>query len=70
MKDKIHLPLNWRLTRNKVVRTRKQRPLRQEQVGPIKKTKASKTYFDPITLTEGDLYNIGETVRDVTIEAL
>jgi len=37
---------------------------------PWKKTKASKTSFDPITLTEGDLHDIGETVRDVTMEAL
>jgi len=32
--------------------------------------KASKTSFDPITLTEGDLHDIDETVRDVTAEAL
>ena len=26
--------------------------------------------LDPITLTEGDLYNIGDTVKDVTAKAL
>jgi len=26
--------------------------------------------FDPITITEGDLHDIEETVRDVTVEAL
>ncbi len=61
---------------NKVARTHRQRPPNssvsdpREQVGPRKKTKASKTSLDPITLTEGDLHDIGETVRDVTAEAL
>lgn len=32
--------------------------------------KASNTSFDLITLTEGDLHDIGETVRDVTVEDL
>ena len=32
-----------------------------------KKVKASNLSIDPITLTEGDLHDIGETVRDVTI---
>jgi hypothetical protein len=44
-------------------------PNREEQ-GPRKKVKASKLSIDPITLTEGDLHDIGETVRDVTNEAL
>lgn len=35
-----------------------------------KKTKASKMSFDAIILTEGDLHDIKETVRDVTVEAL
>lgn len=35
-----------------------------------KKSKASKTSFDPITLTKGDLHEIGETVRDVIVKAL
>ena len=39
-------------------------------MGPWKKSKASKTSFDPITLTKGDLLDIGETVCDVTVEAL
>lgn len=34
------------------------------------KRKASKSSFDPITLTEGDLHDIGKTVRHVTTEAL
>lgn len=37
---------------------------------PRKKVKASKLAIDPIKLTEGDLYEIGETVRNVTKEAL
>lgn len=45
--------------------------LREEKKGGSrKKYKATKTSLDPITLTEGDLYDIGDTVRDVTIEAL
>jgi len=32
---------------------------------PNKKTKASKTSIDPVMLTEGDLFYIGETVHDV-----
>jgi len=39
-------------------------------VGLQKKLKASKTSFDPITLIEGDLNDIGETVHNVTMEAL
>ena len=39
-------------------------------MGPQKKSKASKTSFDSITLTEGDLYDVGEMVRDITTEAL
>lgn len=41
-----------------------------ERAGSWKKVKASKLSIDPIILTEGDLYEIGETVRDVTNEAL
>jgi len=44
-----------------------QRP--QERIVLQKKTKASKTSLDPITLTKGDLHGIGETVRNVTAEA-
>lgn len=35
-----------------------------------KKFKATKTSMDPITLMEGDLYDIGDIVSDVTMEAL
>lgn len=35
-----------------------------------KKSKASKTYFNPITLIEGESPEIGETVRDITAETL
>ena len=35
-----------------------------------KKSKVTKTALDPITLTEGDLHDIGDTVRDVTPEVL
>jgi len=45
-------------------------PCQREQVGPQKKSKASNTSFDMITLTEGDPHDIAETVRDVTAEAL
>ena len=41
-----------------------------EREGPRKKVKASKLAIDPITLTEGDLHDIGEMARDVTNEAL
>ena len=41
-----------------------------ERLGPRKKVKVSKLTIDPITLTEGDLYDIDDTVREVTKEAL
>lgn len=41
-----------------------------ERVGPRKKVKASKLSIESITLTEGDLHDIDETVYDVTNEAL
>lgn len=41
-----------------------------ERTGPRKKTKASKLDGEPITLTEGDLYGIGNIVFKVTKEAL
>ena len=41
-----------------------------ERAGPRKKVKASKLAIDPLTLTKGDLHDIGETVRDVTSEGL
>lgn len=41
-----------------------------EWTGFRKKVKASKLLIDPITLTKGDLHDIGETVRDFTSEAL
>lgn len=37
-----------------------------EQSIPRKKAKASKLDIQPITLTEGDLYDIGDTVIEVT----
>lgn len=39
-------------------------------MGPQKKSKVAKTSFDPITLTKVSLHDIGETVREVTAEAL
>ena len=39
-------------------------------MGPCKKVKASKLSIDLITLTEGDLHDIGETMCDVTMEGL
>jgi len=50
--------------------TQLKRPHTVERVGPRKKVKASKLAIDLITLTEGDLHDIGETIRDVTKEAL
>lgn len=41
-----------------------------ERIGSCKKVKASKMFIYQITLTEGDLHDIGETMRDVTTEAL
>jgi len=37
---------------------------------PKMKMKASKTSIDPITLTEGDLFDNGETVHNVTKDVL
>jgi len=41
-----------------------------EQIGPRKKTKASKLEGETITLTEGALYDISDIVHEVTREAL
>jgi len=41
-----------------------------ERTRPRKKAKESKLSIDLITLTDGDLHDIGEMVRDVTSEAL
>ena len=41
-----------------------------ERGGWHKKVKALKLSIDPITLTEGDLHDIGKTVHNVTSEAL
>lgn len=46
------------------------RPRELEKGGSRKKSKATKTSLDPITLTEGDLHDIGDIVGDVTAEAL
>ena len=46
------------------------RPRELEKGGPKKKSKAPKTLLDPITLTEGDLHDIDDIVRDATMEAL
>lgn len=45
-------------------------PREQEKRGSRNKSKATKTSLDPITLTEGDLDDIGDTVQNVTAEAL
>jgi len=42
----------------------------QEKAVSRKKTKASKTSLDPMTLTEGDFHDIRVAVRDVITEAL
>lgn len=41
-----------------------------EKGGYRKKSKAIKTLLNPITLTECDLHDIGDTFRDVIAEAL
>jgi len=41
-----------------------------EKVGPWKKSKASKMSLDPIILIEGDLNDIGDTMRDAIVELL
>jgi len=45
-------------------------PRELEKGGSRKKSKVAKTSLDPIILTEGDLYDISDTVKDVTREAL
>ena len=50
--------------------TQLKRQCPREKVGLRKKSKASKTSSDPITLTKGDLHDIGEIVRNATAEAL
>ena len=50
--------------------TQLKHPCPQEKAASRKKNKASKTSLDPITLTEVDLHDIGETVRDVTTKGL
>ena len=50
--------------------TQLKRPRIAERAGPRKKVKDSKLDIDPITLTKSDLHDIGETVCDVTNEAL
>jgi len=45
-------------------------PREQEKGGSRKKSKATKASLDLITLTEGDLQDIGDTVQDVIAEAL
>jgi len=46
------------------------RPHGPEKTAVKKKVKVTKTSVDPITLTEGDLFNIGETIHEVTKDAL
>ena len=45
-------------------------PSEQYKVGWRKKYKATKASLDPITLTEGYLHEIRDTVQDFTMEAL
>ena len=46
------------------------RPRELEKGWSRKKSKVTKTSLDPITLIEGNLHDIDDTVRDVTAEAL
>jgi len=41
-----------------------------ERMGSRKKVKVSELSIDLITLTEGDLHDIGETVHEIMTEAL
>lgn len=50
--------------------TRIKCPRQLEKGGSRKKSKATKTSLDPIALTEGELYDIGDIVRYVTTKAL
>jgi len=45
-------------------------PMEQEKGGSRKKSKATKTSLDPITLTEGEFHDIGDTMRGVITEVL
>lgn len=45
-------------------------PRQLEKGGSRNKSKETKTLLDPITLTKGDLYDMGNTIRDVTTEAV
>ena len=41
-----------------------------EKGGSRKQSKVTKTSLDPITLTEGDLHDISDIVKDANVEAL
>lgn len=41
-----------------------------EKGGSRKKSKVTKTLLDPITLMEGNLYDIGDTIKDVIAKSL
>lgn len=56
---------NLETTPFQVKRTRE-----QEKVGSRKKCQARKSSLDPVTLIEGDLNDIGDMVRDATVELL
>lgn len=45
-------------------------PRQLEKEWPRKKSKVTKASLDPITSIEGNLHDIGDTVTDVTTEAL
>lgn len=45
-------------------------PRELEKGGSREKSKATKTSLDPITLTEGDLHDIDDIVRDVNTKNL
>lgn len=53
-----------------VTSTQLKLPCGTESADPQKKTKAPKLDNEPITLAEGDLYDIGNIVREVTREVL
>lgn len=50
--------------------TQHKQPRVPKKIAPRKKVKVTKMFIDPIMLIEGDLFDIDETVCDVTKDAL
>jgi len=50
--------------------TQLKQPCGPKKIAPWKKGKATKMFVDLITLTEGDLLDINETIREVANDVL